>query len=152
MSNLADLLSGQGKNWVADRPPLSEIEIEAAKRRIGRQLPPTLLELYRLCDGGQGSLPETRITLVCGGLKMWRSYASTSIIEDILIATYCSGRPAGACTLVSTRPGGLLHGPDRWRRQHRSIFRHIRRIHCRGWFGSVRRGNGSRVGRARSRL
>ena len=58
MSSLADLLSSEGKDWVAYAPPLSETEIEAAKRRIGRPLPPTLLELYRLCNGGEGSLPR----------------------------------------------------------------------------------------------
>ena len=69
MSNLADLLSGQGKDWVADRLPLSEIEIEAAKRRIGRQLPPTLLELYALCDGGAGSLPRDPYYFGLWGIK-----------------------------------------------------------------------------------
>jgi hypothetical protein len=69
MSNLANLLSGGRKDWAAGTPPLSDIEIEAAKRRIGRRLPPTLLELYRLCDGGEGSLPRDPYNFVLWGIQ-----------------------------------------------------------------------------------
>ena len=69
MSNLADLLSSEGKDWAAYAPPLSEMEIEAAKRRIGRPLPLNLLELYRLCDGGEGSLRRQPYTFILWGIQ-----------------------------------------------------------------------------------
>src|SRR5262245_31437884 len=69
MSNLAGLLSSEEKDWAACAPPLSEIEIEAAKRRIGRPLPPKLLELYLLCNGGEGSLPKDPYNFVLWGIE-----------------------------------------------------------------------------------
>jgi len=64
MSQLADLLSSEGKDWATDAPPLSEIEIEGAKRRIGQPLPPKLLELYLLCNGGEGALRKEPYTFI----------------------------------------------------------------------------------------
>ena len=69
MSKLAELLSSEGKDWAADAPPLSDTEFEAAKRRIGRALPSGLLELYRLCDGGEGSLPRNPFNFVLWGIQ-----------------------------------------------------------------------------------
>ena len=69
MSSLAGLLSSDEKDWAACAQPLSEIEIEAAKRRIGRPLPPKLLELYLLCNGGEGSLPKDPYNFVLWGIE-----------------------------------------------------------------------------------
>ena len=57
MPALAELLARADKDWRADAPPVPEAEFAAAIRRIGLPLPDKLIELYRLCNGGEGSLP-----------------------------------------------------------------------------------------------
>jgi hypothetical protein len=68
MPDLADLLAGAGKDWQPDTPPVADAELEAAKARIGRPLPDKLLELYSLCDGGEGSLPKQPYNFVLWGI------------------------------------------------------------------------------------
>jgi hypothetical protein len=58
MPSLADLLASGGKDWRSDAPPVAEAAFAAAICRIEQPLPGRLMELYRLCNGGEGSLPR----------------------------------------------------------------------------------------------
>jgi SMI1 / KNR4 family (SUKH-1) len=69
MAGVADLLVGEKKDWSAHVTPRPEQEIESATRRIGLSLPPKLLEMYRLCDGGEGSLPKQPYIFVLWGIN-----------------------------------------------------------------------------------
>ena len=57
MSPPIDTLARPGSDWRQFDPPLPPGEIAKAVERIGRTLPPGLLELYHACNGGEGSLP-----------------------------------------------------------------------------------------------
>jgi hypothetical protein len=68
MPRIADTLSRSGSDWRAYDPPLAEDRIADADRRIGTALPAGLLELYRVCNGGEGSLPYQPWIFVLWGI------------------------------------------------------------------------------------
>jgi hypothetical protein len=57
MPRIADILSRTGSDWRVYSPPLTHDLIVDAQRRIGLPLPAALLELYHVCNSGEGSLP-----------------------------------------------------------------------------------------------
>jgi hypothetical protein len=68
MHRIEDILARPGCNWRAFHPPLEPAAIAAAVARIRRSLPDGLLELYRLCNSGQGSLPFEPWVFVLWGI------------------------------------------------------------------------------------
>lgn len=57
MLSIAEALSRPGSDWKVHEAPLPDEEIAEARELIGLPLPDALVELYRLCNVGEGSLP-----------------------------------------------------------------------------------------------
>lgn len=68
MPRITDTLSRPESDWRVYDPPLAEGQIADAARRIAARLPATLLELYRMCNGGEGSLPYQPWNFVLWGI------------------------------------------------------------------------------------
>ena len=58
-----------GSDSEAFEPPLSSDEIADAVRILARHLPSDLIELYHMCNGGQGALPYQPWNFILWGLE-----------------------------------------------------------------------------------
>jgi hypothetical protein len=68
MPRIADTLTRPGSDWRFDCASLGDSAIQESTGRIGLPLPPALVDLYRACNGGEGSLPFQPWTFVLWGI------------------------------------------------------------------------------------
>jgi hypothetical protein len=69
MPRIADTVARPGSDWKAFEAPLDADAIAEALVLIGRPLPTGLVELYHLCNGGEGSLPVQPLNFVLWNLE-----------------------------------------------------------------------------------
>ena len=69
MPGIVGKLSREGSDWEGFEPPIPPNEIVEACELIGLPLPAGLVELYHLCNGGQGSLPFNPWLFVLWGIE-----------------------------------------------------------------------------------
>lgn len=91
-----------GSDWKAFEPPLSSDEIADAIRILARPIPAELIELYRGCNGGEGSLPYQP-----WGFILWGLEDVVQLSEDNHYRKYFS-----AYLFFGTNGGGEYFGVD----------------------------------------
>lgn len=69
MPRIGDTLARPGSDWKIFEAALPADEIAEAAELIGRPLPQGLMELYRECNGGEGSLPFQPWNFVLWGIE-----------------------------------------------------------------------------------
>ncbi len=86
MTNVAILLLRPGNDWHAYCPSLSAKEMADAWSIIGRTMPGSLIELFELCNGGEGSLPFQPWNFM-----LWSLEEVVQIFEDAHYRKYFPG-------------------------------------------------------------
>jgi hypothetical protein len=69
IKNLRDLLTRPGSDWQFGEAPLKPEQIATLLKRMTFPLPPSLIALYDLCNGGEGPLPFDPWTFVLWNLN-----------------------------------------------------------------------------------